>query len=110
MAKGKFIKLAKPIMASDQFQERPGRKIQVMVRSLNSQQGYWGRGWAIQNALRAAGWIGQGESVGVALCTKDARIGSIDGSLAEGQVGTWYKGRVMANKDVTLTHIWQAEK
>ena len=110
MAKGKFVKLANPIMASDLFQERPGRKIQVIVRSLSNQQGHWGRGWAIQNALRAAGWIGQGESVGVALCTKDARIGSIDGSVVEGQVGDWYKGRVMANKDVTITHRWKPAK
>ena len=110
MAKGKFVKLANPIMASDLFEERPGRKIQVMVRSLSNQQSHWGRGWAIQNALRAAGWIGYGESVGVALCTKDARIGSIDGSVVEGQVGDWYKGRVMANKDVTITHRWKPEK
>ena len=110
MAKGKFVKLANPIMASDLFQERPGRKIQVIVRSLSNQQGHWGRGWAIQNALRAAAWIGQGESVCVALCTKDARIGVIDGSVVEGQVGDWYKGRVMANKDVTITHRWEPEK
>ena len=107
MSKGKFVKLPRPLCASEQFCERPGKKNQVIIRTLGASQGYWGRGWAVQNAVRASQWICAGMTVGVALCTKDTKLCDISGALACGEVSTWYKGRVMSNHDVKITHVWE---
>jgi hypothetical protein len=100
----KTTKLARAEAASDLFAERDGELLQVMVRSHDSAQGYWGRGWSIQNAMRSAQWLKTGDSVQVFLCSRGARCGQINGGLSEGQMGTIYIGKVTAQRDVRVTH------
>jgi hypothetical protein len=104
----KTTKLARAEAASDLFAERDGELLQVMVRSHDSDQGHWGRGWAIQNALRAAKWLKTGDSVQVCLCSLDARCGSLSGAVTEGQVGDIYVGKITAQRDVRVTHRIEA--
>lgn len=104
MSKIKTTKFAHPELASDLFAERDGELLQVMVRSHDSAQGYWGRGWSIQNALRSAQWLTTGDSVQVFLCSRDARCGHFNGAMSEGQMGEIYIGKVTAQRDVRVTH------
>jgi len=108
MSKIKTTKLARVEAASDLFAERDGELLQVMVRSHDNAQGYWGRGWSIQNALRSAQWLTKGDSVQVFLCSRDARCGHFNGAMSEGQMGTIYIGKVTAQCDVRVTHRIEA--
>jgi len=108
MSKIKTTKLAHPEVASDLFAERDGELLQVMVRTHDSGQGYWGRGWSIQNALRSARWLTKGDTVQVFLCSRDARCGAINGAMSQGQMGDIYIGKVTAQRDVRVTHRVEA--
>lgn len=108
MSKGKFVKLPRAEMAGDLLENtRTTRLLKVMVRSTNPQQGYWGRGWSVQTALRAAKWLTRGDEVQVFLCSKDARCGEVSGGLSQGLMSdTIYRGKVHASGDVKVTHRW----
>lgn len=111
MSNIKLTKVPHTTLASDLFAEREGELIQVMVRTHDNSQGYWGRGWSIQNALRSAKWLTTGDTVQVFLCSKDARCGDIRGGLSQGTMGDIYVGKINAQRDVKVTHqLIQPEK
>lgn len=97
-------KLPHKITATDLFSDRTAPLVQVMVRTHESAQGHWGRGWSIQNALIASMWLKTGDLVEVFLCSEGARCGQINGGLTEGQMGEIFVGTVTAQRDVKVTH------
>lgn len=104
----KLTKLEHTITATDLFYERDGELLQIMVRTHDNPQGYWGRGWSIQNAMTSAKWLTRGDTVQVFLCSRDARCGHFNGALSEGQMGDIYVGKVTAQRDVKVTHRLEA--
>lgn len=105
MADPKFEKVSPALHADALLSVRPNPDASlVLVASYGKAYGYWGRCWSVKGALRNSQWIARGDSVLVCLASKDSYINPVTGSIHDPAVTDVYRGTVLANGDVKITH------